>query len=92
MIEIKGKIHKILLPKKTKNDYYVLPIVLSFNYKGSEQMRYMQAVSKFVQQQISDLNEGDLVKVKLAIKGKYNETQEKYFNLDEIESITALFK
>ena len=52
----------------------------------------MQAVSKFVQQQISDLNEGDLVKVKLAIKGKYNETQEKYFNLDEIESITALFK
>lgn len=90
MVEIKGKIHRILLPKKTKNDYYVLPLVITYSYKGIDQMRYMQAVSQHVKQQISELNEGDSVKVKLAIKGKYNKDQDKYFNLDEIESITLI--
>lgn len=90
MVEIKGKIHKILLPKKTKNDYYVLPLVIKYHYKGEEQMRYMQGVSKHVKQQIQELSEGDSVKVKLAIKGRYNPDQDKYFNLDEIESISLI--
>ena len=90
MVEIKGQIHKILMPKKTKNDYYVLPMVIKYSYKGVDQLRYMQAVSQHVKQQITELSEGDRVRVKLAIKGRYNASQDKYFNLDEIESIDLL--
>lgn len=90
MLEINGRIHRILIPKKTKNDYYILPMVIAHKCKGQEQLRYVQVVSKHVQQCVTEMSEGDKVRVRLILKGQYNATQGKFFNLDEVEEISLI--
>ena len=90
MLEINGRIHKILIPKKTKNDYYILPIVIAHKCKGRDQLRYVQVISKHVQQSMTEMAEGDKVRVRLVLKGQYNERQGKFFNLDEVEEISLI--
>jgi len=85
MFSINATLSKIIFPKKTRNDYYVIPVILSFSYGEKPQTRYMQCVSQQAKDDLKVLSEGDRVIVRIALKGVTK--NDKCFNLDEIIGI-----
>lgn len=85
MFDFKCRLDEILLPKRTRNDYYVIPVVVSFSYKGKLQKRYMQAVTSVAKEQLNAINAGDNVLIRIALKGIKKDG--KCYNLDEIVNI-----
>ena len=88
MFDFGCTIEEILLPKKTRNDYHVIPIIVEFTYKGKPQLRYMQCVTTQAKNDLIGLKSGDKVTIKVALKGTRKDG--KCFNLDEILSIIKI--
>ena len=77
-----------MLPKYTRNNYHVIPVVVSFNLKGKQQFRYMQCVTGSAKEELTGVAIGDKVIVNIALKGL--KKSDKCLNLDEIISIAKI--
>jgi hypothetical protein len=86
MLEIIGRLYKILPEKKITEKYKIVEIVLNYpSNDNKDQYRYMQCVSRSLLQ-VKEFQVGDLVKVKVGLKGKIK--NDKFYNLDEVYEIT----
>ena len=86
MLSINCKLEEILPPKKTRNDYYVVPVLLSYKVNGKPQVRYMQCVTSQSKTDLMGLKEGMNVLVNISLKGVMK--GDKCLNLDEVISIS----
>ena len=86
MLEMIGRLYKILPEEKITDKYKIVEIVLNYpSNDNKDQYRYMQCVSRALGQ-IGEMQVGDLVKVKVGLKGKIK--NDKFYNLDEVYEIT----
>lgn len=86
MLEIIGRLYKILPEKKITEKYKIVEIVVNYpSNDNKDQYRYMQCVSRALLQ-VKEFQVGDLVKVKVGLKGKIK--NDKFYNLDEVYEIT----
>lgn len=88
MIEIKAQLHKILPAKRTRNEHYVIPVIVKYDIADVPQYRYMQAVNNYAKNQMVHFREGDDVVLTVNLKGK--EISDKFYNLDEITAVERM--
>lgn len=85
-----GHVSKIHDEKTIKPNFSVVEVILRYvSLDNIEQFRYLQAINRQAKKMVEDVSEGDLVTVKIHLKGQLKETG-KCHNLDEIYEITRV--